>query len=573
MALVLAGAPAFATDWFTTSISTSPTGTGGSWGDTLPTLTSVQGGISFNDWANPLIFTAADDVAVVTNDATVITSVKFTALDGTEGVPEELSQYTDAKAGLTIVQTSDTEYQYYVLTPGTGWGAAGSPTNELPATAVDVRISLLKTGEDIKKIRYYVDNSLLAEVAAGSVASFQSVSYYGNCPLVASLAGNRFDNTPTAEPVVVDVPAETGKIPTEISYHRTDLASRNIDVDDAEAVKAYLTTKQANEQYGWVNTKLGIDDDAGAKIVSRDVPQTNEIAVVDFGIEYDPEKVQYVVGGETSDIPGIAIEDTKANNKKITTVDLQVLGDDGKYYTVATETVGVMETGKETETLDANEKTYDIVAIPFAAFGSDTITVATVLNTAYLTAGDMLYVLNGDKYDTYVLKNDKTWDVFGGTSYSRVRDPDAETPAPKAKVLKPGDAIWIERAKNSRIVFTGKGETSTEHKWTWDSETKPEYSLVANPTLNDFDLPAKGAKNDFGLDGDMIIVEDVDNPQQFEKVDGVWGEWQTQKVQIRTRWVSQLVFAPGGTIKAGIGFWYYNPTKTAVTINFGNNGN
>ena len=229
-----------------------------------------------------------------------------------------------------------------------------------------------------------------------------------------------------------------------------------------------------------------------------------------------------------------------------------------------------METGKATESLDENEKTYDIVAIPFAAFGSDKITVATVLNTAYLTEGDMLYVLNGNKYDTYVLLADKTWDVVGGTSYSRVTTENDGTKAPAEKVLKPGDAIWIERAKDCRIVFTGKGEKTTEHVWTW---TSGEYSLVANPTLNDFSLASKTV----GKVGDMIIVEDATNPQHFEKRTEGWGELTTTtETNARGKTVVKQVFTVGGTIKAGIGFWYYKADAgekepKSLSINFGKN--
>lgn len=576
MALVLAGAPAFAADWFTTSISTSPTGTGGSWTYTGLTLTEVEEGvISFNDWNHELVFRADEAKNASSSNSIVKTSVKFTALDGSEGVPtsEMEDARKGAKAGLTIVEDANEVKKFYGIVDGQ-WVELDGNTEAALAGVVPVKIEIMK-GTDGNYVQYTVGTQILKQngkevlVAATDEISVQFVSYLGNVQALSELVGYAYGNTTEAKEEV-EITETIPDVPSKIDYNPADLAARNVDVTDPAEVKAYLTTKQSNGQLGWVNATLGIDDTND--VVVAGTSSTKDAVTVDFGFAGNGA-VSYKVDNATDATSSASIDTTASG---IHTVEIQVT-QNGTTVTVTNQQVGVMNTGKtltpEEKAAKGSEKIFDIVAVPFGAF-QGRVTVANVLNTAELTDHDMLYVLRKVqvdegkyeyKYDTYELSGG-VWTVVGGTAYGRTQIPTATTPDADVAYLEPDQAIWIERSVNSKIVFTGKGETTQAHSWTWK---EGEYSLVANPTVKAFDLKDQ----DFGQDGDMIIVEDVDNPQQFEKVDGVWGEWQTTKVEIRNRWVSQLVFVEGGTIKAGIGFWYYNPTKTAVTINFGNNGN
>lgn len=596
MALVLAGAPAFAADWFTTSISPAPQGgvgpvldgTRGSWTIADLTLTEVWEddsfeGISFNDWNRELVFSANEAKLASNSNSIIKTTVKFTALDGSEGeeFPSEMtSALAGAKAGLTIVDAGESKSFYGIVLGDNGpeWIPLSGDADEACNNPVEVKIEIM-AGEGGASIQYSVGGVPLADnynkdvfkAANTEDFSVQSVSYKGNVPLLSSLVGYAYGNTGTAqEEVEVE---ETETIPAKIVYDPLVLAARNVDVTDANAVKTYLTSTQSNGNLGWVNSTLGIADDQFVEIASNTCEQGS--VTVDFGFAQDGKStIKYVI--DTANTNENAQIDTAQSG--IHTVAVQVT-QGGKTVTVTNQQVGVMSTGKtlteEEKAAKGDKKIFDIVAVPFESFQGQ-VTVANVLNTAELEDGDTLYVLNktANKYDTYVL-DEGVWTVYGdGHAYGRNQATSNETPDPDKAVLTPGQAVWIERNVNSKIVFAGKGEVTVNHTWEWKSEYG-EYSLVANPTINAFNLQGQT----FGVNGDQIIVEDVDNPRKFEKKNDVWGQWVTVKKTIRGKDYTTLSFktAPEATldfnmvIDAGIGFWYYNPTQAAVEIDFGTN--
>lgn len=593
-ALIFAGASAFATDsngeWFSATLPNSTT-IGNGWTSIPQSWVLANDVGSFKDWDHPLTYQAATAVEVASEDATVTTSLKFTAIDGSEvneaGIPVDLADVSvlGAKAGLTVVQTSEdpVAYSYYGLYAGNWVQLTGTPDL---TKAVEVKIALCRFDTDLGRgaiVKYSADGVWLCPVAtdvsmdAPAEASFRTIEFRGNCPAIASLNGKKFANGDDAKESI-NTGSGSKDIPATIQVSRTDLLERGIDPDNENAVVTYLTTKKTkaqggNDQYGWVNVALGIDDTNVVAVASTDNTEKPGEISVNFGFVLDGSStIQYVVDDAEEPTSDATISTDQSGIHNVT---VKVKQGDAE-VTVVTEQVGVMNTGKKLTVeekaakVEKNEKIYDIVAVPFDAFQGK-VTVANVLNTAELTEGDTLYILNNNKYDTFALTDGK-WVAVGETSYSRTSNTDVETKSPEAYELKAGQAIWIERNANSKIVFTGKGETSESHSWTWESG---EYSLVANPTVKDFVLPTN-EKGNFGKNGDMIIVEDVDNPKQFEKVNGAWGEWVTETKTVRNRQVSTLTFVPATetpcTIPAGIGFWYYNKGGDgAVTIDFGTN--
>ena len=554
LALGLTATSAFAAEWFANQVQET-LGTGwtvpeGSW-------TWNTGYGTFKNWDTELVY--APSAAGENKDETITTKVRFTAMDSADA--EALTVPNGAKAGLTLVEAEDGTLTFWgVVNTGSGlaWKplTGGSPT---VAAEVAVKVALFKVDGNVFA-NYTVAGSALKyndkadiPLSAGDPA-ISSIAYKGVCDLY-TLAGMKWSNAPSVPDTVV-VSAEG--CPDSIAYNHQELKELGVDADNEAAVKAYFTTAQANGYKGWVNYALGIDGTDAKNVigVESNVCEKGSVAL-DYGfVVANGHTVTYSVD------KGDATTDAKVNEATgIHSVDVIVDG-----ITVQTQNVGVMVTGKEptAEQKDENKKVFDIVAVPFESF-KGSVTVANLLNTAELKTGDTLYILNGEKYDTFELQANGTWKTVGGTSYSRGQVAGTTLAADKY-TLTQGQAIWIERDANSKIVFAGVGEVDKVHEWVW---TSGDYSLVANPTIHDFTLSGQT----FGANGDMIIVEDVANPQQFEKVNDVWGEWKTTYVTVRGKKVSKLVFTAGGTIKAGIGFWYYNPTGAAVTITFGKNNN
>lgn len=587
MALIFAGASAFATDWFDAVLPSDKT-LGNGW-TAIPDSWVLSNNVgTFNDWDNPLTYEAESPVAVSTNDATVITSLMFTAIDGSEvdgqGVPVDLAEVPvgGAKAGLTVVEKTE-GYRYYGLYKDDNNSVWKELTGATPVVdaRVTVKIALCKYG-DGAVVKYSVNDNVLTPVdstvspAAPAGASFQTIEFRGNCPEIASLNGKTFANGDNAKESINTGAEPGGEIPTTIQVSRTDLLERGIDPDNATAVKNYLTQKQTgagkNGQYGWVNVALGIDDTNEVAVASTDNTATPGEISVNFGFVSDGSStIQYVVDNAKDPTSEATISTAESG---IHTVTVKVKQGDAE-VTVVTEQVGVMNTGKtlteEEKIAKGDVKIYDIVAVPFNAF-KGTVTVANVLNTAELTVGDTLYILNDGKYDTYELKAGKVWEEVGETSYSRQRT-SVEKVDPENYNLTPGQAIWIERNANSKIVFTGKGDTTD---YAQALVKAGEFNLIANPTIKSFALA-----NGLGVDGDQIIVEDVANPIQYQKVGGVWGKWVTQPVmeedgvtpkKVREHVLMETVFdSTDSVIPGGIGFWYKSAGKDNFTINFGTN--
>lgn len=553
LATGLATTSAFAAEWFANQVRET-LGTGwtvpaGSWA-----WNTTYG--TFKNWDAELVY--APSAAGANTDETVTTTVKFTAMDSADA--EALTVPDGAKAGLTLVEAENGTLTFWgVVNTGSAlaWQplTGGSPTvNE----EVAVKVALFKVDGNVFA-NYTVGGAQLAYndktdiPLSATETTISSIAYKGVCDLY-SLAGMKWSNDPSVPDTVV-VSAEG--CPASIAYNHQELKELGVNADDEVAVKAYFTTAQANGYKGWVNYALGIDGTVAENVigVESNVCEKGSVAL-DYGfVVAEGHTVTYSVDKGDAKADATVEEETAIHSVAVIVDDI----------TVQTQDVGVMVTGKEPTAAQKTkgEKVFDIVAVPFESF-KGLVTVANLLNTAELTTGDTLYILNGGKYDTFELQANGTWKTVGGTSYSR-GEVAGTTLAADEYTLTQGQAIWIERNANSKIVFTGKGEAKKVHKWVWSSG---EYSLVANPTINDFTLSGQT----FGANGDMIIVEDVANPQQFEKVGDEWGEWTTQAVTIRGKTVSKLVFTAGGTIKAGIGFWYYNPTGAAVTITFGTNG-
>ena len=191
--------------WFAEAVSVSPSS--GDWkvGTQAADLSALMGGtgyITYKDMENDLVFTATSKPELPGDEATVNTTVKFTAMameDFTELTNANESAWADAKGGLTIIEDPENTYKFYGIVNGTwqeladGTVTAASIINGNAAVPVEVKI----WENNGRKISYKVNSAFIGNSEAGLAAAIaddkltiSSIAYRGNCE-IKSLTGDR----------------------------------------------------------------------------------------------------------------------------------------------------------------------------------------------------------------------------------------------------------------------------------------------------------------------------------------------------------------------------------------------
>ena len=170
---------------------------------------------------------------------------------------------------------------------------------------------------------------------------------------------------------------------------------------------------------------------------------------------------------------------------------------------------------------------------------------------------------------TWERKADKSWNTTTTVTTSGVSVVEAE----EAK-LAPGKAFWLVRNAPGPYIYLIGRYTGGDYVMELEGGTVnvPGHTLIANPTFHDIDLndlafvdaggsPATPAAND------RIMVMNIAGIQTIyyrNKANTQWGRNVTQKIKGR----NQQVWAEGGTIPAGTGFWYKRTADTPLNIKF-----
>ena len=578
LALVFAVASAYAKDtWFANAVLPAfgpvvqDKVTVGTWtvSEGGWTWNETYGYGTLNDWTTGAKFEATSSKSLDAADVNFETSVTFTSAMDPEDLPKiGEGDYVGVKAGLTVVDKGNEALAYYAIVGGDWEEMTGAANIELGRQVI-VKIAFSK-GVDgntpVADVKYYVDDEPLSfgkyyKFSTGVTdLSISEVQYLGKCDLT-SLGGFTYSTAPDAKEDIVLTPSKD--VPASIAYNRQDMANRGIDPDDAAAITTYLTTKQTgNGQYGWVNVALGIADDVIVGVQSN-ICATGSVTV-DFGLTAsDGATLSYKVDNTAGSVISTAESGVHTVTATIKKGDAEVV--------LTNQLVGVMNTGKDTTGLASGKKTYDIVSVPWEGFNGKPITVANLLNTAELNVGDKLHILKGDQYDTFELGENRKWVAVSGKTYSLFATSDLtqDDDDPEKRGLDAGTAVWVEHDVASKLVLTGLGNDEKSNV----IEADPGWTLVANPTVHDFTLAATLGGND-----DEIIVEDKADPRQYQKDNGAWKRWVTVEgtsitvggQTITPKHLELQARTAADVIKAGVGFWYVNNSKTeTVKINFG----
>ena len=202
--------------------------------------------------------------------------------------------------------------------------------------------------------------------------------------------------------------------------------------------------------------------------------------------------------------------------------------------------------------------TNTVVAVSFTDLASSgNITVSNIVKTANLEVDDILYVFNGNSYESYTLKASggvKYWDKTvnytlgtGGLSAS-------EGTAASLATLAVGQGLWLVRGPNwngSEFTFYIYGKPANETSVSVSAGS----NLIGNPTASDVSPTVQGG----ATTGDQVLIpQNYKFPRTYTWNGTAWSYTDSNHLK-KTQ--AQLP-----VIKAGTGFWYV--AKGSATIKF-----
>ena len=241
----------------------------------------------------------------------------------------------------------------------------------------------------------------------------------------------------------------------------------------------------------------------------------------------------------------------------------------GASASAATETV----TGQNViglTTIENDSRAYLPLAAAYTGTGATKLTVANIVQTATLAAGDELYAYDpGQKqYDVYTLGTDGTWTIVKTVEVSASGKATATTsPAAANRVITCGRGFWIvrkadaSRAKTVRLIGNVP-ETAATVTIPAAAGGKPSATLIGVPSdweLNKTDWTNKAVRKDT-----IRVLNDNGTTWREIVYDG-------------TKWIEgiQKVGANGAVtfeknenpvLKGGYAVWYMRAGETEFTL-------
>ena len=242
----------------------------------------------------------------------------------------------------------------------------------------------------------------------------------------------------------------------------------------------------------------------------------------------------------------------------------------GASASAATETV----TGHNViglTTIENDSREYLPLAAAYTGTGATELTVANIVQTATLAAGDELYAYDPEKkqYDVYTLGTDGTWTAVKTVEVS-ASGTATETTSPAAanRVITCGRGFWIVRkgaasdAKPVRLVGNVPETAAKVEIPAAAADGKPSATLIGVPSdwkLNETDKIENAAK------GDKIRVLNEDGKAWREIVyDGT--KWIEGIQKVDGSGTVTFVTNDKPSLKGGYAVWYMRAGKTAFDL-------
>lgn len=242
----------------------------------------------------------------------------------------------------------------------------------------------------------------------------------------------------------------------------------------------------------------------------------------------------------------------------------------GASASAATETV----TGQNViglTTIKDDSRAYLPLAAAYTGTGATELTVANIVQTATLAAGDELYAYDPERkqYDVYTLGTDGKWTVVKTVEVSAPGTATATTsPAAANRVITRGRGFWIvrnadaSRAKPVRLVGDVPATAATVEIPAAAADGKPSATLIGVPSdwkLNETDKIENAAK------GDKIRVLNEDGKAWREIVyDGT--EWIEGVQKVGENGAVTFEKNENPVLKGGYAVWYMRAGKTSFTL-------
>ena len=185
-----------------------------------------------------------------------------------------------------------------------------------------------------------------------------------------------------------------------------------------------------------------------------------------------------------------------------------------------------------TKVVSQNKNT--IVAVPYKGFTpGQNITVADVVKTANLQAGDKCYVMSAttDLYDAWELKSVGgvlTWDSVNQVQQKANGAIEVtKSPSPSATTLAPGSALWIVREGTDRdysvpFYLWGSYEGTVPSSTVTASE-QGTWNLIANTGVSAVSVNQLITKlGDNVATGDLIVLPNNAQGVTYRRMSGRW---------------------------------------------------
>ena len=197
--------------------------------------------------------------------------------------------------------------------------------------------------------------------------------------------------------------------------------------------------------------------------------------------------------------------------------------------------------------LQDSKRMYMVVA-PFEGYDSDQISVADVIQTAGLAAGDELLLRkeDGKGYNVWTLQADKTWKPVADITFSASGMQSSSGTSPNVPLISRGQAFWVKTAATSLSLFGNSAGTTAKTVaipagWSMVGSTVPTGSVKIS-LINDCST------------GDLIMLADG---TRYQKKSAVWKKY-ANKI-----WADVV---DTDAIPAGTAFWYMTQSGKSLTF-------
>ena len=244
----------------------------------------------------------------------------------------------------------------------------------------------------------------------------------------------------------------------------------------------------------------------------------------------------------------------------------------GASASAATETV----TGQNViglTTIESDSREYLPLAAAYTGTGATELTVANIVQTATLAAGDELYAYDPEKkkYDIYKLGTDGTWTAVKTVEVSASGKPtETTTPAAANRVIARGRGFWIVRkgaatdAKPVRLIGNVPETAATVEIPAAAVGGKPSATLIGVPS--NWELNANSTYwTDKAVRKDTIRVLN-DNGTTWREIVYDGTKWIEGIQNVGENGAVTFEKNENPSLKGGYAVWYMRAGETSFTL-------